>query len=267
MDDVKLIASDLDGTLLLEGGEIPPNFWAYVRRLNEQGITFVPASGRPLATLKQMFDKPGYDVAFISDNGALVEYQGDIIHRSILRPDQYLPMVQLTVNETDGVPMVCGLTSAYVTEQARPYEDYFRIFFRNLIFVDDYSQVDEDVVKYSAFFPEADARKAFDDCFLPALGASFSVTLGGPPWVDIMNRGVTKGEALEKLADRIGIESANLMVFGDALNDVEMLAAAKHSYAVSTAAPEVLEAARFRTGSNEELGVFQVLDELLSARA
>ena len=81
---------------------MPPGLQDYVQRLNEQGIVFVPASGRPLATLKEMFDWPGMDLAFISDNGAVVEVGGEILHRSVISPEQYLSMVDGTLASTDG---------------------------------------------------------------------------------------------------------------------------------------------------------------------
>ena len=266
MDDVRLVATDLDRTLLLSGGKLPPNFWDYVRRLNDAGVLVVPASGRPLPTLREMFSRPGYDIALISDNGAVVEQGGEIVHRSLMAPEDYLAMVELTQNETDGVPLVVGVDHGYLPTSARHLEDHLSMFFRNLVFTDDFSKIDEDVVKFSAFFPEADAQEAFDNHFTPAFGDTHSVTLGGPPWVDVMNAGVTKGEGLEMLASRLGLEKSQLMAFGDALNDVEMLASAGHSYAVANAVPEVLEQAEHTTASNEDLGVLQVWDQLLDSK-
>ena len=266
MDEILLVASDLDRTLLLEGGKMPPGLQDYVQRLNEQGIVFVPASGRPLATLKEMFDWPGMDLAFISDNGAVVEVGGEILHRSVISPEQYLSMVDGTLASTDGHPMLCGMDAAYLPVAARPLADAFRVYYKNLVFVSDFEGIDEEIVKYSAYFPEEDARGAFEDYFQPSFGDSFTVTLGGPPWVDIMNIGVSKGNAIEVLSEHLGLGRRQLMAFGDTLNDLEMLAAVEHSYAVANADQEVLDKAQFLTASNEELGVYQVLDRLLGQR-
>ena len=266
MDDVLLVASDLDRTLLLEGGKVPPNLQDYVRRLSKAGIVFVPASGRPLATLKDMFNCPDMDLAFISDNGAVVESRGSILHRSVISAEQYLPMVDGTLTSTDGYPTLCGMDAAYLPTSARPLADQFHVYYKNLVFVSDFEGIDEEIVKYSAYFPEEDARGAFEDYFQPSFGDSFTVTLGGPPWVDIMNIGVSKGNAIEVLSEHLGLGRRQLMAFGDTLNDLEMLAAVEHSYAVANADQEVLDKAQFLTASNEELGVYQVLDRLLGQR-
>ena len=134
MDDILLVASDLDRTLLLEGGKMPPDLRDYVQRLNEQGIVFVPASGRPLATLKEMFDWPDMDLAFISDNGAVVESGGKILHQSVISPEQYLSMVEGTLTSTDGYPTLCGMNAAYLPVAARPLADQFRVYYKNLVF-------------------------------------------------------------------------------------------------------------------------------------
>ena len=266
MDDILLVASDLDRTLLLEGGKMPRDLRDYVQRLNEQGIVFVPASGRPLATLKEMFDWPDMDLAFISDNGAVVESGGKILHQSVISPEQYLSMVEGTLTSTDGYPTLCGMNAAYLPVAARPLADQFRVYYKNLVFVTDFDGIEEEIVKYSAYFPHEDARGALDTYFQPTFGDSFTVTLGGPPWVDIMNTGVSKGSAIGVLSDHLGLGRHHLMAFGDTLNDLEMLAAVEHSYAVANADQEIKDQAQFLTASNEELGVYQVLDRLLDSR-
>lgn len=266
MDNVALVATDLDRTLLLEGGHTPPGLWDYVRRLNDRGITFVPASGRPLVNLRRLFAKPGYDVALISDNGAVVEVKGQVIYRSVMEPERYLPIVDLTLSETHGMPLLCGTTRAYVSSKAKSYVDAVGAFFDNLVITDDFSSVEEEVVKVSAFYVNEDARDSFDRHFVPSFGDQFSVTLGGAPWVDVMNRGVTKGSAMEILAQHLDLEAAQLMAFGDGLNDVEMLETVGHGYAVANALPEVLARARYVAPSNDDLGVLRTLDELLERR-
>ena len=263
MDEILLVASDLDRTLLLEGGKMPPGLQDYVQRLNEQGTAFVPARGRPRSTLKEMSDWRGMDLAFISDNGAVVEVGGEILHRSVISPEQYLSMVDGTLASTDGHPMLCGMDAAYLPVAARPLADAFRVYYKNLVFVTDFGGIEEEIVKYSAYFPHEDARGALDTYFQPTFGDSFTVTLGGPPWIDIMDAGVSKGSAIGVLSEHLGLARHHLMAFGDTLNDLEMLAAVEHSYAVANADQEIKDQAQFLTASNEELGVYQVLDRLL----
>ena len=81
-----------------------------------------------------------------------------------------------------------------------------------------------------------------------------------------MNPGVTKGSGLRVLADRLGLDPAQMMAFGDTYNDIEMLDEVYYSYAVSNAEQAVRDRARFVTGSNDEYGVVSVIREVLSQR-
>ena len=79
MKNVKLVASDMDHTLLTEDNKLPEGFGEYVDRLHERGIHFIAASGRPMYSLKEMFTEYEDRMGFISDNGALIEADGKII--------------------------------------------------------------------------------------------------------------------------------------------------------------------------------------------
>jgi HAD superfamily hydrolase (TIGR01484 family) len=94
MDTIKLIASDMDHTLLTEKGELPPRFDDYVSELDRIGADFVVASGRPLYTLERIFPKIKHKMSFISDNGGAVCYRGEVIFKSLLNPADYQPMIR-----------------------------------------------------------------------------------------------------------------------------------------------------------------------------
>lgn len=266
MDNVQLIACDMDRTLLTEDKKFPPGFWEGLARLRDLGILFVPASGRPLPTLKEMFKHPDLDLAFISDNGSLVEYQGEILQRSRMEPGDYMPMVEATVEDTDGVPVICCERDAYTLPSARKYAEYLGVYYLTLHYTNDLGSIEDVAVKYTSYFDKKDARTAYDDVFVPSFGVDYAVTLGGPAWVDIMNPGVTKALGVEALAGALDLGRHQMMAFGDALNDLEMLDAVEHSYAVANADPEILKRAKHRTASNEEFGVMRVINELIGRR-
>lgn len=88
MKQVKLIATDMDHTLLTEQGELPPRFAEYIHELNHYGITFAIASGRPLYTLKKVFANLQDELTFISDNGGVISHHGERIYQSLTRTKQ-----------------------------------------------------------------------------------------------------------------------------------------------------------------------------------
>lgn len=264
MKDVRLIASDMDHTLLTGTGQLPPGFHEVVERLNAAGIVFVAASGRPLLTLRTMFPQGGPGIAYIGDNGGLVMHDGQVLFKSLMEPERYQDMIARTLARTTGVPVICGVEAGYAMTRHRRHEEVLSNFYAKLVFVDDLRDVAPEAVKFTAYFADADALAYRDDVYASAYGDDFSVTVGGPVWVDIMNRDVTKGSSILRLAAHLGIDADHMMAFGDTLNDLEMLDAVRHSYAVGNADAIVRARAKFLTASNEEHGVVQVIEKVLA---
>ncbi|MGL5317497.1 MAG: HAD family hydrolase, partial [Bacteroidales bacterium] len=91
------------------------------------------------------------------------------------------------------------------------------------------------------------------------------VKVSGKIWLDISTKQANKGRAIECLQKHLGITAQETMVFGDYLNDLEMMQSAYYSYAMQNAHPELKAVSRFETDSNEEDGVVKVLRELNAA--
>ncbi len=263
MHDVRLIASDMDHTLLDEQGELPPGIDSYVSRLHAAGIIFVAASGRPLNRLQQMFP-PREGIAYIGNNGGSVSYGDTILFESRLSPQSYREMAALTLRVTPGVPVACSPDAAYVLAIHAEHEEYLSRFNPRIVYIDDFEELDAAIDKFSVYLPQGESIRYYDEVFYPAYADEFSVTTGSPLWVDVMNPGVHKGHGLRVLADHLGLERHQLMAFGDAYNDLEMLDEAEHSYAVRNAHEAVRQRARFLAESNADHGVVQVIRQVLA---
>src|SRR5690554_1394430 len=98
--DLRLVACDMDGTLLPPDGHLPAELWPLLERLAERDITFVPASGRQFATLARMFPLNRETMAFIAENGNLVVNRGQVISSDRLEAQVVLDVINL-VRESD----------------------------------------------------------------------------------------------------------------------------------------------------------------------
>ncbi len=263
MDTIKLIASDMDHTLLTEKGELPPDFDSYIQELNKLRIDFVIASGRPLYTLETIFPKIKNEISFISDNGGIVCYKGNVIYKSLLEPKSYQSMIRFTENNTDGIAILCGLDSAYLSENHKIYENYLKIFYSKITFVKNLDQLMIDANKFTVYFPKKDSKEYYEKIFKPQYGKDFSVTVGDTVWIDIMNYGIDKGKAVQLLGERLGLKPEQMMAFGDTYNDIEMLQTVKYSYLVKNAASDMKQYANFITDSNDDFGVLKVIDKII----
>lgn len=261
--DIRLIAVDLDGTLLNDRKEIPPDFVPMVEALHPRGVRFVLASGRQYFNLAAMFPAVADKLFYFAENGGLIFDGAENISCSPI-PDDALPELRRAGAEIGAPLVLSGVQSAYIGADCGPTaRENTAMYYRKRTFADDplaaAKAAGDPIVKVAAF----DAEDAAARCeprfarFRPRL----KVTLAGQSWVDIMRADVNKGLALKFLQNRLGVAPEQCMAFGDYPNDLEMIRQAGFSYAMANSHPDLLAAARFRAPSNEEDGVMRVLRE------
>jgi Cof subfamily protein (haloacid dehalogenase superfamily) len=267
--DIRLIVTDMDGTLLDDAKRIPPGLWETLAELRRRGVLFSPASGRQYATLAREFAEVAEDMVFIAENGTYVVRDGEELSSDPLEAGVAAGVVQavrrLTAGGVDVGAVVCGKRSAYVERGDEAFLAEVRKYYVEHRVVEDATAVDDDVIKIALFdFGSAEHTTA------PALApfaATHQVVVSGEHWVDVMNRTANKGAALRRLQDELGITPAQTMVFGDYLNDLEMLDAADWSFAMANAHPDVVARARHRAPSNNDNGVLRTIARVLGLEA
>ena len=263
--DIRLIAVDMDGTLLDGEGHIPDALWPLLDELDERGILFAPSSGRQLATLRRSFDHARDDVVYIAENGAYVVRGDDEIGSDAIDSKFAASVIRrvrtLGDDGFDAGLVVCGKRSAYIERTDAAFRAECDKYYATLEVVDDLLEVDDQVLKLAIFdFAVAETSVAPE---LSGLRATHQVVVSGKHWIDVMNPGVNKGVALERLQAALGISRAQTAAFGDYLNDLELLDAAGYSFAMANAHPDVLARARHRAPSNVDHGVITTIRRLL----
>lgn len=208
--DIRLIAVDMDGTLLDGDGNVPEPLWELLPRLAERGVAFVPASGRQLATLRATFGDDAHTMSFIAENGAYVVRDGVEVASDPIDPAFVTRAVErlraLTREGYDLGVVVCGKRSAYIERTDPAFRAQAAAYYAALEQVDDVLAVDDAVLKLAIydFAPaEHSVGRALDD-----LAESHRVVVSGRHWVDIMNPGVDKGVALRRLQAASGVTRA-----------------------------------------------------------
>jgi Cof subfamily protein (haloacid dehalogenase superfamily) len=256
--DIRLIASDMDGTLLDADGQVPERFWPLLERILAAGIVFVPASGRQYQTLEAVFGhREG--LVYIAENGTNIVRDGVSIALETVVPSIISPVLDW-VRDTastgaDLGVVVCGARTAYIERSDEEFVSKVRPYYAALEIVDDVvaAAADDDVLKLAIFdLGRAESRTG---PAVIALGLPADVVISGENWVDIMRPGANKGKALIRLQEHLGIGREQTMAFGDYLNDAELLDAAQHSYAMANAHQSIRDRARHQAPSNIDEGV------------
>lgn len=265
--DVRLVVTDMDGTLLDADGQVPEPLWPLLVQLRERGVVFSPASGRQYATLARTFTQ-GHDgldaMVVIAENGGYVVRDGVEISSSPLDPSLVRDVVthlRAAADDHDLGIVVCGRGQAYVERTDRAFLDHVDPYYAALSTVADVLEVDDVVVKVAVWTsgdPEATTAVVLD-----GFRDAAQVVVSGGSWVDVMPLGTDKGVAVRRLQTELGVTPAQTAVFGDYLNDLEMLDAAELSFAMEGAHPEVVERARYLAPSHRDHGVLTVIRRLL----
>ncbi len=256
---IKLIVSDMDGTLLNNKSELPSLFETKYRELREKGIRLVIASGRPYENLVALFNHMEHDIIFVSDNGAYIGLDEPIVMSSF-HPTDIREMIILGRKNTDVNFLVCGTSHSYIESTD---ENFIKTLKHHRIpykYVDDILKIEDEVLKITAC--HAESWNEENSAPFAVINDSLTVTASAKQWMDIMGK-ANKGMAVEHLQKHLKISADETMVFGDYLNDIEMLQTTPFSYAMKNAHPDVKKVARFEAPSNDDEGVIKIIEKVV----
>lgn len=258
---IKLIASDLDGTLLHNGAqELSPYTIDLIHRITQKGIRFIAASGRQYDNERRLFGEIRDEISYIAENGSLCVHNGEVISRGII-PDDLAYRIMHEIRKEPGYEIVASREDTCLIEGNDPaFTDHIVNVMRNTTeIVDDITKVSGPFLKLAVANMTAQDLipylKRLQDMFSPAI----KVVTSGNIWIDFIVPGYNKGTALRKMMDLFSVKPEECMAFGDQYNDIEMLETAGHSYAMANAAPGVEKHAKNVTASVEE-----VLEKILA---
>ncbi|MGV8973512.1 MAG: Cof-type HAD-IIB family hydrolase [Rhodoglobus sp.] len=266
LPDIRLIVADLDGTLLDDDHHLPEHFAALVHELHGRGIVFCPASGRQYFNLLERFEEFADDMVFIAENGTYVVSRGREISSDCIATGAVAPLVTaaraLAASGIDVGVVVCAKQKAYIERTDPAFLAEVGTCFSRLQIVDDLLEVADDAVLKVAIFDFGSAEVTTAPAFA-RFRDSVQVVISGEHWVDVMNPTANKGQGVRRLQRALGITPAQTVVFGDFLNDLELMDAGDFSFAMENAHPELRARARYVAPRNSENGVVRTIASLL----
>ena len=240
---IKLIASDIDGTLLPEGtAQINPEIFQVIRKLKEKEILFAAASGRHYTSMSKLFEPVKNDIIFITENGAYVCCRGYDMLEQVVEWELVCQWVR-EVRQIPGASFTLDTKEGFYTESSDPE------FLRRRI-------------NKMAVYRKENIREVAE-LLIPRWESRLHCAVSGDIWVDFMNLDTNKGNAIRSIQKILKISPDETMVFGDNHNDLEMIRSATESYAVGNAADAVKKAAKYVADTNVNDGVLKVLRTLL----
>lgn len=260
MSKLKLIACDLDGTLLLNGAQsLQDDTCDLIQRLLEQGILFFAASGRQYTNLQRLFAPVKEQIGYLCENGCVSFYQGRQLHKE--RMDRALGRELIeAILQTEGAEvLVSGVMESFVQPKDMQFFYHMRDVVKNdVTLVSDILHTEEEYMKISVYEKGGIQKEAY---WKERFGSRCTVVTGGNEWLDIMPLHVNKASALTQILAGLGISPEECMAIGDNDNDREMLQTAGFPVSVKSARKEIRALADYETDTVEHL-----FEDILSDR-
>ncbi|MBK3643403.1 HAD hydrolase family protein [Streptomyces sp. MBT33] len=272
----RLIATDLDGTLLRDDKSVSPRTVAALAAAEEAGVEVFFVTGRPARWMDVVSEHVhGHGLAICGNGAAVVDLHGGPgAHRFVkvreLARENALDAVRLLREAAPGT--VYAVEQTYGFHQEPDYPKLHMEIPDELAPAEDLLAPDgpgaaEPVLKILAYHPTLDPDGFLTTARL-ALGDRANVTRSSPSaLLEISGPGVSKASTLALCCAERGISHEEVVAFGDMPNDVEMLTWAGRSYAMGNAHPDVIAAASGRTVANNDDGVAVVIERMLAQRA
>lgn len=276
MKKIKLIASDLDGTLLTSKKEITPRLYEALRKIHEMGIYFVPSTGRPFGSLPQDVKDLPFLKYVITSNGAAVydaQKKYDIV-QNFLTPEG----VDITLEIAKELPVIIeffkdgkayiakevfdDLSPYHLTESHTHYIKTTRIPVRD--FFGEIERNKSALENINLVFSDMELRKQTWDLLKSKNHAS--VTASSPKNIEITSKDATKARALEKLCQVLGIAPENTLAMGDGDNDLPMLRLAGVGVAMANGEAHVKEAADYIADDCNDFGAAKILEQIIEQK-
>ncbi len=265
MPPVRLVAVDMDGTLLDSKGRLPADLFRIIRELTDRGIRFVIASGRQYYNLEAQFHEIADRLTFVGENGAAVFEKGDLLFFDDMRSEDVEALIGQGAALPGAVPGLCGAGAAYIDRADPAPEKNIRKYYDRLERVENFVDVLEKDRICKVTFCVAGSAEETVYPVLSAQNPHLKVALSGEHWVDVTNPSAHKGNALTFLQQRDGLSPDECMAFGDYLNDCEMMQACGQSYGMKNGHPALLALCRHITDkTNDEDGVCDTLRHVFS---
>lgn len=263
---IKLIAIDLDGTLLNSEKKIPKENISAIQAAAQAGVKIVLCTGRPKSGIVPYFEQFG-----LTDEEYIIMNNGCSIYNT--KNWELMSYAQITNEELDQLqaavrdfPEVCltltGEKYYYAVGDVVPelvQYDAGLVFDTAKAISLEAIKDSSEIIFQAMYMAKAPVLNSFQAAKEVDLAADFSVVRSQSYIFEAMPKGYTKATALKALSEKLGFSPDDVMAIGDAANDLEMLQFATHSVAMGNATDEVKEICRYQTTVNDQAGVAKAI--------
>jgi Cof subfamily protein (haloacid dehalogenase superfamily) len=262
---VKLVVSDMDGTLLNSKGKVSPQFFNLFKELQKRNIYFCAASGRQHNSIVDKLASIKNDIHVIAENGAIAKKGEEILLLTSLASEKITSIIPVLRSIKDANLVLCSQNSAFIESKDERFISLFQEYYYSFQVVDDLMEVAKTTPVLKIAIYHFDSSEEFIYPAIQHLKDEYLLKISGQNWLDISDKKANKGNALRELQKLLNITKEETMVFGDYHNDIEMMQEADFSFAMKNAHKDIKELANYETENNDNFGVEVILEKLIAS--
>lgn len=263
---IKLIAIDLDGTLLRKDQDYDKvRFRNIVEKLNTKGIIVAIATGNSfLQSLHYIDDDTIPNLYFITDNGNTIGKAHELFHVNSLEREMAAKVINDVSKIKDFYTQVNSDKKIYIFKSDDHVFDEFTRVYTNLVEIDSYDDIpkDEEIMLVALATIKRKNEVYNLSVKLQEKYPEIHVSQSGPEWIDIFSKNGGKNIGIKYLQDKYKIGIENTMAIGDSNNDISMMELAKYSVAMKDSSDGLVKVAKYQIDSNNDSAVIKLLEEL-----
>ena len=264
----KIIALDMDGTLLNDNKIVTEKTKNALKKAEEKGVKIVLASGRPVDGLKRYLK----ELDLIDNDEYVLSFNGGLVQKT--KSEEVIFEVGLTgkdlhylsdISSTLGVNIhAFSPKRGLITPKVSKYTEVEAKLNEIDINVCDFAEVaeDEHIVKVM-FIDEAEILDRAIEKLPKEIYEKYTVVKSTPFFLEVINKTSGKGRGLKALADYLNVKEEEVIAVGDAANDLDMIEYAGLGVAMGNATEEVKNKANYITASNNEDGIAEVIEKFV----
>lgn len=262
---IRLFVTDMDGCFLNDSHQLHPDTFKLIEKCIQNNVNFAVASGRSFASLKRTFSPILDKITLIANNGTIVSHLGEIIHMEKLKEEDTTHFINTGLQNHHLFTLLTTQEDAYMKTRDDFPEEFINGLhehFPILHTVDNLHDIKDGVTKISYYDVDGAEENSY-----PLLSSNndreVNILLSAKSWVDVIHAKASKGHAVSILQQHLGLSSDETVVFGDYLNDIEMIQGTKNSYTPETAHPHIKSLATHIIGPNDDWSVYTTIKNLL----
>lgn len=263
---IRLIASDMDGTLLDEHSQVPEGTFELITALQEKGIRFCAGSGRRYDTLREFFGPIADRIDYVASAGTQVYAKGILLDYEVFSSRSVQRLYDLCAQLDCLHLALYDRTNTFLLDDLDHYVREIDKDLPRAVRVQRLPAPDVGIVKAAICYERADDIMDMAYVLERELGDAFMFMPSGRTWIDVVPRGINKATGLQAVLAHYSIDPRDVLAFGDSMNDYAMLRYVGHPYVMGNARNALKHVAEKVLGTNREQAVQAELRVLLEAR-